>query len=253
MRHRLKLAAKKCFLTTLGNQHRNPTALARHYDVSLDQKRVGIVTCCGIRQSIRVASSGFELRLGTDRETGDAVLRAGWHKSPPSPAPPLPDYPLDAPRPRWTDAEVRGLLARLPSRERRRVRWAAIHSGSAGTEWQRRLLAGAKFLLALPVGVYLVLVWLGFGSMNFHPITLAVSIGVWFLPFSSVFLFFALLLVIVREWAVRTAGVPLGDEFEVLLNRVYPLRGQISAAPASAPGVAGDGLDTARLAESARL
>ena len=199
-----------------------------------------------------MASGGFELRLGTDRETGDAVLRAGWHKSPPGPAPPLPAHLLDAPRPRWTDAEVRGLLARLPGRERRRIRWAAIHSGSTGTEWQRRLLAGAKFLLALPVGVYLVLVWLGFGSMDFHPIALVVSIGVWLLPFSSVFLFFALLLVIVREWAVRTAEVPLGDEFEVLLNRVYPLRGQIAGAgPAAAPGADVDRAEMGRSAERA--
>jgi hypothetical protein len=53
------------------------------------------------------------------------------------------------------------------------------------------LLAAAKFLLALPIGVYLVLVWLGFGSMDFHPITLVLSIGFWLLPFSSVFFFFS--------------------------------------------------------------
>lgn len=198
-----------------------------------------------------MASGGFELRLGTDRETGDAVLRAGWHKSPPDPAP-LPVHLLDAPRPRWTDAEVRQLLARLPARERRRIRWTAIHSGCASAEWQRRLLAAARFLLALPVGVYLVLVWLGFGSMDFHPITLAISVGLWLLPFSSVFLFFALLFLAVREWAIRTVEVPLGDEFEVLLNRVYPLRGQFSAAgAASAPGVNGDGFEIDRLAERA--
>jgi hypothetical protein len=201
-----------------------------------------------------VASGGFELRLGTDRETGDAVLRAGWHKNSPDPAPPLPAHLLDPTRPRWSDAEVRQLLARLPARERRRIRWAAIHSGCASTEWQRRLLATARFLLALPMGVYLVLVWLGFGSMDFHPITLVVSIGFWFLPFSSVFLFFALLFLIVREWAVRTVEVPLGDEFEVLLNRVYPLRGQIpTAVPASAPNANEDGLETERLAERAAV
>lgn len=200
-----------------------------------------------------MASGGFELRLGTDRETGDAVLRAGWHKSPPEPAP-LPVYLLDAPRPRWTDAEVRQLLAGLPARERRRIRWAAIHSGCASTEWQRRSLMAAKFLLALPVGVYLVLVWMGFGSMDFHPITLVISAGLWLLPFSSVFLFFALLFLAVREWAVRTAEVPLGDEFEVLLNRVYPLRRQVPAAgPASAPDANGDGLKIERLAERAAL
>ena len=220
-------------------------------NVPLDPKWADIEIFFSIGQGNQVASGGFELRLGTDRETGDAVLRAGWHKSPSDPAPALPAHLLEATRPRWTDAEVRQVLARLPARECRRIRWAAIHSGCASTEWQRRLLAVAKFLLVLPIGVYLVLVWLGVGSMEFHPITLVVSIGFWLLPFSSVFVFFTLLFFAVREWAVRTAEVPLGDEFEVLLNRVYPLRKQFAAAPA--PGGSGDGFQFERLTERAAL
>ena len=125
-----------------------------------------------------MASGGFELRLGTDRETGDAVLRAGWHKSPPDPAPPLPAHLVDAPRARWTDAEVRQLLARLPARERRRVRLAAIQAGCEGTEWQRYSLVAAKVLLALPAAAYFVCVGEGLRRIGFDPITLVVSAAI---------------------------------------------------------------------------
>jgi hypothetical protein len=103
-----------------------------------------------------VASGGFELRLGTDRETGDAVLRAGWHKRLPDPALPIPTHFLESARSRWTDAEVRQLLARLPARERRRIRLAAIHAGCEGTEAQRYSLIAAKVLLALPAAAYFI-------------------------------------------------------------------------------------------------
>lgn len=199
-----------------------------------------------------MASGGFELRLGTDRETGDAVLRAGWHKSPPDPAAPLPAHLTEATRPQWTDAEVRQLLARLPAREHRRVRWAAIHAGCAGAEWQRRLLVAAKFLFALPIVASLVLLGRALASMAIDPITVLVSVALSLVSFSPSLLLFGLLFFVVREWAVRTAKPPLGDEFEVLLNRVYPLRRQITAAgPASAPGADGDGFETEVPAERA--
>jgi hypothetical protein len=122
--------------------------------VPLDPEHTEIVTFSGIGQGIRVASGGFELRLGTDQKTGDAVLRAGWHKSAPDPLPPLPAHLLEAPRASWTDAEVRRLLPRLPARERRRNRSAAIQTGCEGTEWQRYALMAAKVLLALPAAAY---------------------------------------------------------------------------------------------------
>ena len=50
------------------------------------------------------------------------------------------------------------------------------------------------------------------------------------MPFSTTLLFFSLLFVAVKEWALRTAALPSHEEFVVLLGRVYPLRRQITAA-----------------------
>lgn len=195
-----------------------------------------------------MASGGFELRLGTDRETGDAVLRAGWHKSAPDPSPPLPAHLLDSPRAQWADAEVRQLLARLPVRERRRIRLAAIQAGCEGTGWQRYSLVAAKVLLALPAAAYFVCVGEGLRRIGFDPITLVVSAAVWLVPFSTTLLFFTLVFVAVKEWALRTAELPLHEEFEVLLNRVYPLRRQIYSFE-STHGTNRDGVTVERLAE----
>lgn len=201
-----------------------------------------------------MASGGFELRLGTDRETGDAVLRAGWHKSSPDPSPPLPAHLLDAPRARWTDAEVRQLLARLPARERRRIRLAAIQAGCGGTEWQRFSLVAAKVLLALPAAAYFVCIGLGLAQIGFHPINLVVSAAFWLVPFSTTLLFFALLFAAVKELALHTATLPSGEEFEMVLNRVYPLRRQIAAAePAPGSGENAGGSEIERVADRAFL
>lgn len=201
-----------------------------------------------------MASGGFELRLGTDRETGDAVLRAGWHKSVPNPLPPLPAHLLEAPRASWTDAEVRQLLARLPTRERRRIRSAAIQAGCEGTEWQRYSLMAAKTLLALPAAAYFVCIGIGLTQIGFHPITLIVSAAIWLVPFSTTLLFFGLLFVAVKEWALRTAALPSHEEFEVLLNRIYPLRKRITGAGiASGSGEDAGGSEIERSAERAVL
>lgn len=197
-----------------------------------------------------MASGGFELRLGTDQRTGDAVLRAGWHKSAPDPLPPLPAHLLDAPRARWTSAEVRELLARLPTRDRRRIRSAAIQAGCEGTEWQRYFLIAAKVLLALPAAAYFVCIGVSLAQMKFHPITFIVSAAIWLAPFSTTLLFFGLVFAAVKEWALRTAKLPSHEEFEMLLNRVYPLRSQISAVgPAPVPGASGGGVEVEPSAE----
>ncbi|CAA9234429.1 MAG: hypothetical protein AVDCRST_MAG08-1292 [uncultured Acetobacteraceae bacterium] len=167
--------------------------------------------------------------------------------------PPLPGHFNEAPRARWTDVELRQWFARLPARERRRMRWAAIHAGCAGTEWQRRLLGAAKFLLALPVGFYLFMAGLGLSSPGFSlsPMWL-ISVLFWLPRFGAIFLVFALVFLVVREWAVRTARVPLDDEFEMLLNRVCPLRRRTFAAgPPSVLGADGDDPGIGHLAERA--
>ena len=146
-----------------------------------------------------MASGGFELRLGTDRETGDAVLRAGWHKSAPDPLTPLPSHILEAPRARWTDAEVRELLARLPARERRRIRLAAIRAGCEGTEWQRYSLVAAKVLLAVPAAAYFVCVGVSLQRFGFNPIALIAPAAFWLVPFSTTLLFFAVVSATTKE------------------------------------------------------
>ena len=214
----------------------------------LDLEADDTVTFFGIGQGIRVASGGFELRLGTDRETGDAVLRAGWHKSAPAPLPPLPAHLPNEPRAAWTDAEVRQLLARLPARERRRIRSAAIQAGCEGTEWQRYSLLAANVLLALPAAAYFACIGVSLARVGFDPISLIVSAAIWLVPFSTTLLFFTLIFVAVKEWALRSAELPSHEEFEVLLKRVYPLRREISAArPAPVP--TGSGAEVEHLAE----
>ena len=220
----------------------------------LDLENYDAVTLSDIWQGIRVASGGFELRLGTDRETGDAVLRAGWHKSVPAPLPPLPAHFLKEPRASWTDGEVRQLLARLPTRERRRIRSAAIRAGCEGTEWQRYSLLAAKVLLALPAAAYSACIGVSVAQVGFNPITLIVSAAIWLVPFSTTLLFFTLVFVAVKEWALRTAELPSHEEFEMLLNRAYPLRRQITAAePASDSGGNAGGSVIKDLAERAAL
>lgn len=169
--------------------------------------------------------------------------------------PPLPAHLAEAPRGRWADVEIRQWLARLPTRERRRLRWAAIHAGCAGTEWQRRFLVAARFLLALPVGLFLFLAALGLSSPAFGMSAMwVVSILFWIPRFAFIFLVFALLLFMVREWAVRTAQIPLDDEFEMLLNRVYPFRRQAFAAgPPPAPDANEGDARIERLTERAVL
>ena len=230
----------------------NSTVPAQLQGMSLDPDQGDVVTFFDIEQGIRVASGGFELRMGTDRKTGDAVLRAGWHKSAPDPLPPLPVHLLEAPRASWTDAEVHELFARLPARERRRIRSAAIRAGCEGTEWQRYSLLAAKVLLALPAAAYLACIGVTLAQVGFDPITLIVSAAVWLVPFSTTFLFFTLIFVAVKGWALRTAELPLHEEFEMLLNRIYPLRRQIAAAePASGSSENARGSEIERLAERA--
>lgn len=184
-----------------------------------------------------MAFGGFELRLGIDRETGDAVLRGGWHKTPSDLPPQLPAHVVDAPRARWTDSEVRELIARLPAREQRRVRLAAIRAGCEGTEWQRYSLVAAKVLLVLPVAIYFICVGEALRRVGFDPIALIISAAIWLVPFSTTLLFFALVFAAVKAWALRTAELPSHGEFDMLLNRVYPVRRQIFAAgPAPARG-----------------
>lgn len=125
----------------------------------------------------------------------------------------------------------------MPARERRKIRWAAVHAGCDGAEWQRRLLAVARFLLALPAGAYLLVAAPGIAVTVFSEPLTALFLAFFSLAtFSPASLLFGVLVFAIKEWAVRSVRLPADEEFEMLLNRVYPLRKQCPAAAAPHAG-----------------